>query len=274
MTIAALGVPREAIATRTPCPVTVHADSAALTRTMADCLLQDIRDTLAVQDRCTLIVPVGPVGQYPLLAGRCVAEGQSLDRVTVIVMDEYLTSENRWIEPDDPLSFRGHMQRQLLGQMPEAMRPELVVPDPLALGAIPDLVARQGVDVCHAGVGITGHLAFNDPVPGRDDPHWFATLPTRIVPLAPETRLINAVTAALGNTLRIPHLAVTVGMHEILGAARLRIWMNRPWQCAALRRMLFGPVTGAFPASLVQRHGSLSVHVTEEVLALPEPGLR
>lgn len=273
-TVAALGATPEAIVARAPCALAVHADAAAMTRAMADCLLQDIRDTLARQDRCTLIVPVGPVGQYQLLAARCMAEGQSLDRVTVIVMDEYLTSENRWIAQDDPLSFRGHMQRQLLARLPEEMRPHLVVPDPAALQQIPDLVARQGVDVCHAGVGITGHLAFNDPVPGRDDPDWFAALPTRIVPLAPETRLINAVTAALGNTLRIPHLAVTVGMREILGAARLRIWMNRPWQCAAIRRMLFGPVTGAFPASLVQRHAALSVDVTEEVLALPEPGLR
>jgi glucosamine-6-phosphate deaminase len=50
--------------------------------------------------------------------------------------------------------------------------------------------------------------------------------------------------------------------------------MNRSWQCAAIRRMLFGPVTGAFPASLIRRHANVSLDVVAEVLALPEPGLR
>ena len=99
-------------------------------------------------------------------------------------------------------------------------------------------------------------------------------LPVTILPLLPETRLINSVTAAAGNIARIPFLAVTVGMKEILSARALRVWMNRPWQCAALRRMLFGPVTGAFPASLIQRHLDVTIDLTEDVLGSPEPALR
>lgn len=256
--------------------VTVHADAEVMKQTMADRLLADYQSALSSgRGRCLMIVPVGPVGQYDLLAQACVRDGISLDRLTLIVMDEYLAADNCWISSDDALSFRGHIQRHLLDKLPDQLRPRVVVPDPDDLGAVPKLADDNGgIDLTYAGVGITGHLAFNDPVPGRDDPDWFASLPTRIVSLLPETRLINAVTAASGNTLRIPFLAVTVGMKEILSAKTLRIWMNRAWQCAAVRRMLFGPVTGAFPASLIQRHEDVSIDITEEVLGSPEPTLR
>jgi glucosamine-6-phosphate deaminase len=150
-----------------------------------------------------------------------------------------------------------------------------VVPNPQEPTVVGQVIAAAGgVDVAYAGVGITGHLAFNDPEPGRDDPDWVAAWPTRIVRLLPETRLINAVTAAGGDVQRIPFLAVTVGMAEILAARTLRVWMNRDWQRAAIRRAFCGPVTGAFPASLVQRHSAVTLDVLDRVLDSPEPALR
>ena len=105
------------------------------------------------------------------------------------------------------------------------------------------------------------------PTPSR-------ALPTRVVRLSRETLTINAVTAARGNIDRIPKLAVTVGMKEILEARKIRVFMNRPWQCAVVRKLLHGPVTAACPASLLQRHPDVRVTVTREVAELPEPTLR
>lgn len=227
------------------------------------------------RDRVLMIVPVGPVGQYELLAERCLSGALSLDRVTLLIMDEYLTDSGAWISGADPLSFRRHLKEKLVDVLPKDLRPELVVPDPHALVAVPALIDKMGgVDVCYAGVGITGHLAFNDPMPGVTSATYFASLPTRIVALSRETLVINSVTAARGNVARIPRMAITLGMKEILGARRLRIFMNRDWQCAAIRRLALGPVTGAFPASLVQRHPDWTLHVVENVLQAPEPELR
>ncbi len=275
-TVAALALSPDEVVAQSPVPLTVHDDNDALIATFAQTILTDYDELVAAgQRRVLMIGPVGPVGQYDLLAKACNDGDLSLDRLTLVLMDEYLTLAGDWIPDDDPLSFRRHAREHLLDLLPAAKRPTVVTPDPADLGRMAALTADHGgVDVCYAGVGITGHLAFNDPVPGRDDPDWFATLGTRIVALTPETRLINAVTAARGNASRIPHLAVTVGMKDILGASRLRIVMNRAWQCAAIRRLLFGPVTAAFPASLAQRHANLSLDVTREVLDLPEPGLR
>lgn len=271
-TAAALGLSRSALLERLVPRPTIHADPAALAEAMARRMLADLEGARAAGRRCTMIVPVGPVGQYRRLAE--LAGGRSLADLTLIVMDEYLDTAGRWIAEDDPLSFRAHLFRHLRDPLPENRRPRIVVPDPADPDGISRAIAEAGgVDVAFAGVGITGHLAFNDPVPGRDDPAWVASWPTRIVALLPETRLINGVTAAGGDMHRIPTMAVTVGMAEILAARTLRIWMNRDWQRAAIRRAFCGPVTGAFPASLVQRHPTVTLDVTDRVLDAPEPAL-
>jgi glucosamine-6-phosphate deaminase len=171
------------------------------------------------------------------------------------------------------------MQRALWDRLDPALAPppeQRHFPHPRDPDATTALCDRLGVDVCYGGVGITGHLAFNEPPePGEaDDPEAFAALPTRVLALSRETLTINAVTAARGNIDRIPKLAITVGMREILAARRLRIYMNRPWQCAIIRKLLHGPVTARCPASLMQRHADALVTYTDEVGQLPQPGLR
>ena len=118
-------------------------------------------------------------------------------------------------------------------------------------------------------------MAFNEP-PEPDEPldvDAFAARPTRVVRLARETRTINAVTVARGAIDLVPEHAVTVGMHEILGARRLRLFLNRPWQCGIVRKLLHGPVTPAVPASYAQRHPDAALVVTEEVTRSPMPVL-
>jgi len=251
----------------------IFGGSDDMVAAMAAHMLADYRAALAAGEaRVAMIVPVGPIGQYQRLAAACLDQGQPLDRLTLIVMDEYLTDAGHWIDQSDPLSFRAHIRRNLTEALPRDMRPGVVVPDPADPGAVERAIADAGgVDVTYAGVGITGHLAFNEPMQDVVDADYFASLGTRVVALMPETRLINSVTAVRGNTLRIPRLAVTVGMREILAACKLRLYLNRDWQCAALRRLAFGPVTAAFPASLAQRHPDWSLHLVDKVLDEPEP---
>jgi glucosamine-6-phosphate deaminase len=275
----ALAIPPDRLGDGSPIRVVRVADNAALLRRMADEMLADYRAAKAAgRDKVVMIVPVGPVGAFDLLAAECNSEGQSLADLVVINMDEYLEPDGRFISIDDPLSFRGHMQRHLW----DILRPELappesqrVFPDPRQPERVPALIAEcGGVDVTYGGVGITGHVAFNDPPDEPMDADSFAALPTRVVELTPATRLINSVTACRGNIDRIPKLAVTVGMAEILGSRRVRLYLNRPWQSAIVRKLLHGPVTAAVPASLLQHHADCRVVFTDEVATLPEPGLR
>lgn len=259
----------------------VLPDAAALTKHFADMLVAEVREALARgRPFVVFIVPVGPVGQFELFAQQCNAERLSLARLVLINMDEYLTPEGDWIPLADRLSFRAHMQRALWSRLDPALAPpeeQRHFPDPHDPGATGRLIERcGGVDVAFGGVGITGHLAFNDPPePGeRIDDETFARLPTRVVKLNRETRTINAVTATRGAIDRIPRTAVTVGMKEILEARRIRLYMNRPWQSGIARQWLHGPIGAAVPASLVRRHPDVHLAMTAEVTELPEPALR
>ena len=279
---APLQVSKQRLGAGSPIPLETVADGEQLTaRFAADLHDEYVAAKQAGRQKVVFIVPVGPVGQFERFAARCNAESLSLADLVVINMDEYLTADGSdFIPTSDPLSFRRHMDERFYGLLRPDLAPppaQRLFPDPGDLAAVPRAIRQfGGVDVCFGGVGITGHVAFNDP----PEPHEtlsieaFAALPTRVVTLSRETLLINSVTTCRGNIDRIPKLAVTVGMQEILGSRKVRLYLNRPWQSAIVRKILHGPVSERVPASLLQRHADTRFVITAEVAELPEPTLR
>ncbi|MSU49677.1 MAG: glucosamine-6-phosphate isomerase [Opitutus sp.] len=259
--------------------VRVAGDMVATACDLAEAMKQEI---LAAQHRggaATLIVPVGPIDQYPLLARMIDDERIDCREVMFINMDEYLTADDDYVPADHPLSFRGYMDRAFYRRLDSALAPRpanRVFPEPRDGGRLQQLIAqRGGVDACFGGIGINGHLAFNEPPePGAElGVEEFAELPTRALSLSRETRTINSVTVG-GEIGIVPRRAVTVGMKEILAARRLRFYCNRPWQSAVVRRVLHGPITSACPASLLRRHPDAMITVADYVAAPPIIQLR
>ncbi len=74
------------------------------------------------------------------------------------------------------------------------------------LNYIGEIIEKYGLDFCYAGVGITGHLAFNDPIADFVDVKSFSNLSTRIMWLSKRTCVVNAVTAAKGAILSKRHI--------------------------------------------------------------------
>ena len=270
-----LSVPPEKLGEGTNVRVEVVGDMANVARHFARALFAEIK----ARSDATMIVPVGPVDQYPILAEMINAERLDCRDVVLINMDEYLTEDDRWIEADHPLSFRGYMNRKFYDLVDDDLAPQAahrVIPDPAQPQRIAELVeARGGVDACYGGVGINGHIAFNEPPePGQPcDNDEFASRPTRALSLTRETITINSNTVG-GEMSIIPRRAVTVGMKEILSAKRLRFYCNRPWQSAVIRRVLHGPVTATCPASLLRTHPDASVTIADYVAAVPDIRLR
>lgn len=99
-------------------------------------------------------------------------------------------------------------------------------------------------------------------------------LPSRVVELARETIAINSNTALRGAYEEIPLQAVTIGMRQILGAEKLRIYCNRPWQSAVLRKALCMDPTPEFPITLARSHPDVQYTVTPIVAELPDFALR
>lgn len=259
--------------------VRVLGDMASIARDLAVVMLDEI---VAGRERgrpATFIVPVGPVDQYAILAQMINEKHVDCRDVMLINMDEYLTDDGEWIDENHPLSFRGYMQRLFYDRVNPELAPRKenrVFPHPAPCGEISELIEqRGGCDVCFGGIGINGHIAFNEPPePGEEvSNEAFASLPTRVLKLTRETRTINSVTVG-GEISVIPKKAITVGMKECLGSRKLRFYCNRPWQSAVVRRVLHGPVTSNCPASFLRTHNDASITVADYVAQLPDIRLR
>lgn len=262
-----------------PISVAVDGDKDSLARHMAAAILDECQAGQARGNGATLILPVGPVDQFPILAEMINEANLDIRNAVIINMDEYLTDDDQWIPADHPLSFRGFMDRLFFSRLKADLAPALenrIFPHPGDCDAVGRLIEeRGGVDACFGGIGINGHMAFNEPPePGEtvsDDE--FAALPTRVLSLSRETRTINSVTVG-GETTVIPHRAVTVGMKEILEAKRCRFYCNRPWQSAVVRRLIHGPLTAECPASFLRTHPDACLTVTDYVAEPPDIMLR
>ena len=116
--------------------------------------------------------------------------------------------------------------------------------------------------MCWGGVGITGHIAFNEPPePGEVcTDEEFLQRPTRVLKLARETKTINAFMNAGADLDAIPDWCITVGMKEIFHARKVRMCMPRYWNAAMLRKALHGPVSCKVPVSLFQNHGDAKIY--------------
>ncbi len=274
-----LRVPASELGRGTNVKIVVKNDMAAIGQAMADDMLKEILRAQNEGRNATLIVPVGPIEGFAILAEKLRREKISAREVMLINMDEYLAHDGTWIPLEHPLSFRAFMNRSFYDLLDPmlAPRPEnRVFPDPANPGVIQSLIdSRGGVDACFGGIGINGHMAFNEPPEPSEtiSDQDFARLPTRTLSLSRETRTINSVTVG-GEITLIPQRAVTVGMKEILEARRLRLYCNRPWQSAVVRRALHGPVTAACPASFMRTHPDAQLTVAEYVAAPPRIELR
>ena len=235
-------------------------------------MVSAIRSNNAQDKKTVFICPVGPVGQYPIFVRLVNRERLSLKSCWFINMDEYLNDDGSYIEESSPLSFRGFMACNVYGQIDPAllMPPEQrVFPDPNHPDKLDKLIEELGgVDVCFGGIGINGHLAFNE---AREDlsAGEFAELGTRVVTLNPETRTANAIGDRGGAIDAMPHIAVTVGMKQILSARKVRLGVFREWHRSVVRQAAYGPVTAHFPASLLQNHPDAVIYINTVAAAQP-----
>ncbi len=245
----------------------VFPDAGALYADLASALLCEVRAATGESRPCRLIVPVGPRGQYPLFVELCNRQRVDLRHVHLFAMDEYLDWQGRYIPPEDPLSFRGFLRQNLVSALDPTLgfTPDrLVFPDPLDLDVYSRRIAEVGgIDACFGGIGLHGHVAFNEPpssglatVTAED----FALSLTRIVPLAPETVVMNSIRAAGGDIAHFPAMAVTAGMADILAARRIRLYCDGgAWQRSVLRRALFDPPDVAWPVTLLRGHADYAI---------------
>ena len=227
-----------------------------------------------------MVVPYGPLGPYFRLSYLVNKHRISLKNCVFINMDEYLKDEKTYVDIDDPLSFRGGMNRIFYNVVDEELNvlPEnRYFPNPEKPWEVMDIINKYGkLDMVFGGVGINGHYAFNEPPePGEACTNEeFANRATRVLKISRETRTINAYMNCGADLNAIPEYCITVGMKEIFMAKRIIMIMPRDWNAGALRKILHGDVTAKVPCSLFRNHPDATIYTIAEATKNPIPEIR
>lgn len=258
----------------------IQPDLASLFFHFARTVADEIKANTAAGKPSRLILPVGPVDQYPVLARICNQERISWKNVFTFNMDEYCDWQGRAISIEHPLSFKRAMRDLLFAQLDPDLRipaEQTVFPDPLNLDHLSARIAEVGgIDTCYGGIGYHGHIAFNEPPISR----WFKLTPdefrnslTRIVALEPETIVMNSARSTGGNPAALPPMAVTIGMRDIYAAKRIRLYcQGGTWQRTVLRIALLGEEDVDYPVTLLQKHRDFKIIADQNTALPPLPG--
>ena len=269
-------VPAERLAELSKMGIEILPDRKSIHEHFARTIADTIKEHNARGERSSFILPVGPTEHYPILVETCNRERISWKHVYTFNMDEYLDWQGRPVPVDHPMSFEGFMHTNLFGLLDEELRipdANVAFPHPFRIDEISERIAQVGgVDICFGGIGFRGHVAFNEPPVSWWDEvslEEFRESKTRVVTLNPETFVINSMAGTGGNYKAVPPMAVTLGMNDILGSRKIRLYCEWPaWQPRVMRMALMGEVTVNHPATLCQEHPDCTI-ITDAATAAP-----
>jgi glucosamine-6-phosphate deaminase len=122
---------------------------------------------------------VGPRKQYLRFVKICNLEKISCKNLITIIMYEYIDDDSALIVKNNLLSFRGFLKENLFDLLDHDIKvnPEnIFFPDPADLSQIGEIIKEiGGVDICFGGVGINGHIAFNEAMDKKPTPNFPAS---------------------------------------------------------------------------------------------------
>jgi galactosamine-6-phosphate isomerase len=180
-----------------------------------------------------------PTRTYELLA----RSPTTLRRARFLKLDEW-----GGLDPDDPATCESYFQRLL--QRPLGRRGRLLGfrSQPSDPGAecrrVQRWLAREGpVDIAVLGLGVNGHLGFNEPA---------AALPpfAHVAKLSRASLTHGMLTAAR----RRPTFGLTLGLADLLASREILLLVSGRHKRSAVGRLLQGGVTPRFPATFLWLH--------------------
>ena len=241
---------------------------------MYDEIAETMANKLSANNRrnkkTVFILPVGPRGQYTRFAKICNEKNISCRNLLTINMDEFLDENECFIPVSSPFSFKGFMEKNLFGLLKEELKMDpgnILFPEPGSLMKLYELLLNfNGADICFAGVGINGHVAFNEPAPNLDITlQEFKKLKTRILTINRETKIMTSLKHG-GYIEKVPDKCITIGMHEILLSKEINIYFEHTHQAAMFEKVLYSRPMPEIPVTVLKEHNNINLAITYEVL--------
>ena len=250
-------------------------------RVFADTLVEEVKRNNEAGRPTRWILPCGPRGEYPLFIEQVNRDRISLKSVNVFHMDDHLDWQGRHLPLGHPFSLKGWMLKHFYApidaslNVPEGQRyfPHVSRIDEMA----EKIEAVGGVDTAYGGIGYRGHVAYNEPPRSpwyRVSVDQFRNSTTRILHLNEDTLIALSHRAAGGCSDIVAPMAITLGMKELLGARRIRLYSETgAWKQTVIRILLFGHVSPEVPVTYCQEHPDCEVTVDAATAACPPLGI-
>ena len=196
-----------------------------------------------------------PEGFYKELVEAYQAGEISFEQAQSYNLDEYVG-----INPTNEASYHYYMDQNLFNHV-DMKRENIHVPkgntaDLQAAAAQYDTMieAAGGVDIQLLGIGVNGHIGFNEP--GTP----FA-LGTNVVELTESTREANKI--YFNSIDEVPTHAITMGIQTIMNAKKVVLLISGASKQEAMERLRGGEVSEDFPASALHNHRDVTVIYTD-----------
>ncbi len=197
-----------------------------------------------------------PIGTYRQLIDWYKKGDLDFSEVTTVNLDEYYGLSGAHAQ-----SYRYFMNTNLFDHInikkENTFVPNGLAEDAAAEGARYDerIRALGGIDLQLLGIGVDGHIGFNEPdevfVKG-----------THLVTLDPSTIAANA--RFFKNADEVPRQAMTMGMMSIMQAKKILMIAAGENKEQILQQAFEGPVTPKLPASLLQLHPDVTIIFTKQ----------
>lgn len=197
-----------------------------------------------------------PVGTYKELIRRNQEGDVDFSEITSVNLDEY-----EGLDGNDDQSYRYFMNANLFDHVnidkSRTFVPNGKAADLVAEGAAYDerIKALGGIDLQLLGIGLDGHIGFNEP-------DAFFTKETHPVTLDESTIEANA--RFFASIDDVPRRAITMGMEGIMQAKKVLLIANGANKREIVEKAFNGPITPEVPASILQLHPDLTVIFSED----------
>jgi glucosamine-6-phosphate deaminase len=261
---------------RAKVPIKIFPTADEVHRYVARIMADEVIKNNAIGKPTRWILPCGPTKQYPYFAQIINSERISLKNTHVFHMDDCLDWQGRPLPLSHPFSYEGTMRRVFYGPIdPDLNVPEQQrhFPSVYRIDEISEKIEQAGgVDSTFGGIGYRGHIAYNEPPRSP----WFTVTPeeyrqskTRILNLNEDTLIAVSQRSVGGCSHAVPPMAITMGMKDLLSAARIRLISDTgAWKQTVIRVLLFGSTTIEYPVTFVQSHPDVLV-IVDQLTAEP-----
>lgn len=216
-----------------------------------------IAEQIIMKPDCVLGLATGssPVGTYKRLIEDNKSGKIDFSAVTSVNLDEYVG-----LDVTNDQSYRYFMNDNLFDHVNidknKTFVPNGCAADLKAEGEAYDahIKALGGIDLQLLGIGLDGHIGFNEP-------DTCFTAATHEVVLDESTIKANA--RFFANEDEVPKTAITMGMMSIMQARKILLVANGAAKKEIIEKAFFGPIDPQVPASILQLHPDVTVIFSE-----------